>query len=88
MQRGWEGDDHQRHLAHKVVEFIGRWSMIDVFVVAALAALIQLGAVATVLPGVGVSSFALSVAFTMLAAQSFDPRLIGDRTAEKGGGDG
>ncbi|MCB1400372.1 MAG: paraquat-inducible protein A [Rhodobacteraceae bacterium] len=66
-----------RHLwLYEVVEFIGRWSMIDVFVVAILSALVQLGFVASIHPGPAAVSFALSVAFTMLSAQSFDPRLI------------
>ena len=69
---------HQRHVLYEVVEFIGRWSMIDVFVVAILSALVQLGAAASVHPGIAAVSFALSVAFTMLAAESFDPRLIWD----------
>lgn len=61
-----------------IVEFIGRWSMIDVFVVAILSALVQLGFVASVQPGPAAMAFALSVAFTMLSAQSFDPRAIWD----------
>jgi len=66
-----------RHLRlFEVVEFIGRWSMIDVFVVAILSALVQLGFVASIHPGPAAAAFALSVAFTMLSAQSFDPRLI------------
>ena len=69
---------HQRHKLFEVVEFIGRWSMIDVFVVAILSSLVQLGSAASVQPGIAAVSFALSVAFTMLAAQSFDPRLIWD----------
>ncbi len=69
---------HQRHRLFEVVEFIGRWSMIDVFVVAILSSLVQLGSAASVQPGIAAVSFALSVAFTMLAAQSFDPRLIWD----------
>ena len=69
---------HQRHKLHEVVEFIGRWSMIDVFVVAILSALVQLNAVATINPGIAAVSFACSVIFTMLSAQSFDPRLIWD----------
>jgi paraquat-inducible protein A len=60
---------------YEIVEFIGRWSMIDVFVVAILSALVQLGFVASIHPGPAAVSFALSVAFTMLSAQSFDPRL-------------
>ncbi len=67
---------HRRLLIYEVVEFIGRWSMIDVFVVAILSALVQLGFVASIHPGPAAASFALSVAFTMLSAQSFDPRLI------------
>lgn len=82
---------HTRLRALEAVEFIGRWSMIDVFVVAILSALVQLGFVASIHPGPAAASFALSVAFTMLSAQSFDPRLIWrglplrtrrDRTAE------
>jgi paraquat-inducible protein A len=72
---------HLRHRVYEVVEFIGRWSMIDVFVVAILSSLIQLGSAASVQPGIAALSFALSVAFTMLAAMSFDSRLIWD--AEK-----
>lgn len=67
---------HRRLRLYEVVEFIGRWSMIDVFVVAILSALVQLGLVASIHPGPAAISFALSVAFTMLSAQSFDPRLI------------
>ena len=69
---------HGRQRLYEVVEFIGRWSMIDVFVVAILTALVQLDFVATIKPGVAAVSFALSVAFTMISAQSFDPRLIWD----------
>lgn len=69
-------DAHRRLHLYEVVEFIGRWSMIDVFVVAILSALVQLGFVASIHPGPAAVSFALSVAFTMLSAQSFDPRLI------------
>ena len=61
---------------YEVVEFIGRWSMIDVFVVAILSALVQFDLAASIAPGIAAASFALSVAFTMLSAQSFDPRLI------------
>ena len=67
---------HVRLKVYEVVEFVGRWSMIDVFVVAILSALVQLGFVASISPGPAAVSFALSVAFTMLSAQSFDPRLI------------
>jgi paraquat-inducible protein A len=74
----WDMSEHRRHQLHSLTEFIGRWSMIDVFVVAVLAALIQLGSVLTITPGVGINAFALSVVFTMLSASSLDPRLLWD----------
>lgn len=64
---------------YEVVEFVGRWSMIDIFVVAILAALVQLGFIASLAPGPAAACFALSVAFTMLSARAFDPRLVWDR---------
>ena len=73
---------HGRHKLYEVVEFIGRWSMIDVFVVAILSALVQLSAVASINPGPAAITFALSVIFTMLAALSFDPRMIWDTQKE------
>lgn len=69
---------HGRHRLYEIVEFIGRWSMIDVFVVAILSSLVQLSAVASINPGPAAITFALSVIFTMLAALSFDPRMIWD----------
>ena len=74
----WAMSEHTRHILHTITEFIGRWSMIDVFVVAVLAALIQLGAILTIEPGAGINAFALSVVFTMFSATSLDPRLIWD----------
>jgi len=74
----WAMSVHTRHVLHTITEFIGRWSMIDVFVVAVLAALIQLGAILTIEPGIGINAFALSVVFTMFSATSLDPRLIWD----------
>jgi len=74
----WAMSENTRQHLHVITEFIGRWSMIDVFVVAVLAALIQLGAVIKVVPGPGINWFALSVVFTMLSAISLDPRLIWD----------
>ena len=71
-------NQHERHKAYEVVEFIGRWSMIDVFVVAILSALVQLDTIATINPGIAAVSFALSVIFTMLSAQAFDSRMIWD----------
>ena len=74
-------DPHRLHLLYEAVELIGRWSMIDVFVVAILAALVQFDVLASVKPGIAAACFALSVVFTMLSAQAFDPRMIWDRAA-------
>ncbi|MBT8425683.1 MAG: paraquat-inducible membrane protein A [Silicimonas sp.] len=71
----------RRQGVFEIVEYIGRWSMIDVFVVAILASLVQLNVVASIKPGPASLTFAMSVIFTMLAAQSFDSRLIWDREA-------
>lgn len=67
-----------RQQLYEIVEYVGRWSMIDVFVVAILASLVQLDFAATVNPGPASLAFALSVIFTMLSAQAFDSRLIWD----------
>ena len=76
VQRGQGASPLGKLKLYRMTEFVGRWSMIDVFVVAILSALVQLGFVVSIKPGPAAASFALSVAFTMLSAQSFDPRLI------------
>lgn len=63
---------------YRITEFIGRWSMIDVFVVAILVALVHLEGLVTVYPGQAAVSFAAVVVLTMLSAMSFDPRIIWD----------
>jgi paraquat-inducible protein A len=63
---------------YRFTEFVGRWSMVDVFVVTILVALIHLGQLASVEAGTGAVYFAAVVILTMLAAFSFDPRLIWD----------
>ena len=63
----------------RFTELVGRWSMVDVFVVAFLASLIQLGNLLAIHPGPAALAFAGMVVFTMLAANSFDPRLFWDR---------
>lgn len=64
---------------YHVTELLGRWSMVDVFVVAVLACLVRMGALMTITPGPAAVSFAGVVILTMFAAMSFDPRLIWDR---------
>jgi len=82
LQRDWAMSQSARHRLHRLTELIGRWSMIDVFVVAVLTALIQLGTFITITPGRGIEAFALAVIFTMLAASSLDPRLFWDHDTD------
>ncbi len=71
-------------LMYRIVEGIGRWSMVDVFMISLLVALVSLGAVATIEPGPGAIAFAAVVIITMIAAMTFDSRLIWDAVEEKG----
>ena len=61
---------------HRLIEAVGHWSMLDVYVVVLLAATIRFGPLASVAPGPGLLSFAAVVVLTMLATWSFDPKLI------------
>jgi paraquat-inducible protein A len=67
-----------RTLIYRIVEAVGRWSMVDVFVISILVALVQLGSVASIVPDVGIIAFASVVVLTMIAAITFDPRLMWD----------
>jgi paraquat-inducible protein A len=78
VQRRSAGSNRQRTRLYRMVEFIGRWSMLDVFVDTFTVALVQLQPLMSVEPGAGVVFFAAVVVLTMLAAESFDPRLIWD----------
>ena len=69
----------------RVTELVGRWSMVDVFVVALMAALVQVGELATIEPAAGAVAFASVVILTMLAAMAFDPRLIWDHHGVRNG---
>jgi paraquat-inducible protein A len=70
--------EHRRTHFYHFVEFIGRWSMIDVFVVAILAALVNMSFIIGFKPGPAAFFFALSVACTMVSALALDPRLLWD----------
>jgi paraquat-inducible protein A len=75
-----------RTLIYRMTEFVGRWSMVDVFVVSILVALVRLQGILTIEPGTAALAFAGVVVLTMLSAQSFDVRLIWDNmnnSAEK-----
>ncbi len=65
---------------YRLTELIGRWSMVDIFVVTILVALVRLGNLATVEAQTGAVFFGSVVVLTMLAAESFDPRLIWDNS--------
>ncbi|WP_244808386.1 paraquat-inducible protein A [Caballeronia zhejiangensis] len=68
----------QRARIYRVVEFVGRWSMLDIYVIAVLVALVQFSALATIEAGPAAIAFGAVVVLTMFAAMSFDPRLIWD----------
>jgi paraquat-inducible protein A len=78
VRRGSITNRTQRARLYRLVELIGRWSMVDVFVDTFTVALIQLQPLMSVEPGPGLLFFAAVVVLTMLAAESFDPRLIWD----------
>jgi len=84
VQRGSATSNRQRTRLYRTVEFIGRWSMLDVFVDTFVVALVQLSPLMSVQPGPGVLYFMAVVILTMLAAQSFDPRLIWDSASAHG----
>ena len=68
----------QRTKLYRVLEIVGRWSMIDIYVAALLTALVQFGGLMTIRAGPGAIAFGAVVVLTMFAAESFDPRLIWD----------
>ncbi|TDB05732.1 paraquat-inducible protein A [Halomonas marinisediminis] len=78
VRRSSELNAVTRTRLYRVTEFIGRWSMIDVFVVAILVALIRAGTLMSIEPGPAALAFGAVVVITMLAAMTFDPRLIWD----------
>ncbi|WP_078118170.1 paraquat-inducible protein A [Thiosocius teredinicola] len=78
VQRRSPGRAMERLRLYRFTEFVGRWSMVDVFVVTVLVALVHLGNVAEIEAGLGAVFFAGVVVLTMFAAQTFDPRLIWD----------
>jgi paraquat-inducible protein A len=73
---------HERAKLYRFIELIGYWSMLDVLVVALVAALVQFNELSTIEPRIGILFFGLVVVMTMFAAMSFDPRLIWDAEVE------
>lgn len=81
-QRGNSGFLRGRTTAYRIIEFIGRWSMIDVFMVSILVALVHFGQFANVSANIGAICFAAVVVLTMFAVNAFDPRLMWDQYKE------
>jgi paraquat-inducible protein A len=71
----------QRTRLYYIVAWIGRWSMVDIFMESLLGALVQFGALVTIAPGVGAVAFCAVVLLTIVAAENFDPRLMWDAAA-------
>ena len=85
VQRRSRWQQEQRARLYRLVEFVGRWSMLDIYVVAVIVALVQLKALASIQPGPGAAAFGAVVVLTMFAAMAFDPRLIWDAGEKKHG---
>ena len=80
VQRHQPLSAQQRIVRFRFIEFIGRWSMLDIFVIAILVAVVNFGRLASVEANLGAAAFASVVILTMFAAVTFDPRLIWDNT--------
>ena len=80
VQRHQPLSARQRIIMYRFIEFIGRWSMLDIFVIAILVAVVNFGRIASIEANLGAVAFASVVVLTMLAAVTFDPRLIWDNT--------
>jgi paraquat-inducible protein A len=76
-ESSWRQRD--RTQLYHVTEVIGAWSMVDIFLVGIMVALVRMDGLATVYPGVGATFFGAAVVLTMMAAHAFDPRLVWDR---------
>jgi paraquat-inducible protein A len=83
VARRHESSYRERARLYRITEFIGRWSMTDVFVVTILVALIHLGGIMTIVPGLASLAFGSMVIVTMLAAEAFEPRLIWDHWSDE-----
>ena len=83
VQRHQPMSARQRMLMYRFIEWIGRWSMLDIFVIAILVALVDFGNLASIEAGMGATAFCSVVILTMLAAVTFDPRLIWDNTLDE-----
>lgn len=85
VQRGMAWQPYQRTRLYRLVDAIGRWSMLDIYVAALSVALVQVESFASMRAGLGALAFGAVVVLTMLAAKTFDPRLIWDNAKEQHG---
>ena len=83
MRAQWQ--PQQRARLYRIVEVVGKWSMLDIFVIAILVALVQLKALATINAGPAAIAFGAVVVLTMFSAMSFDPRLMWDALEDRNG---
>lgn len=83
VQRRWDVSPRQAMRIYRVVNAIGRWSLLDLFMISILVALVDMGAIAEVAAGAGSTAFATVVVVTMFAVRAFDPRLVWDVYEEK-----
>jgi len=83
VHRGSELRKREKTRLYVIAEVIGKWSMVDVFVVALLTSLIQLGKLSYITPGPAGLAFAAMVILTMFSAMAFDPRLLWDNLEEE-----
>jgi paraquat-inducible protein A len=78
IQRNSHWRCHQRARLYRMLDAVGHWSMLDVYVIALLVGLVRFQGIAQVLPGPGIAAFGMVVVLTMLSSLSLDPRLIWD----------
>jgi paraquat-inducible protein A len=76
VHRGACGNPRRLTRVYAALDFIGRWSMLDVFLAAFLTGLVQFRGLSTVVPRAGIAAFAAAVVLTVLATQAFDPRIL------------
>ena len=85
VQFKWRLSKKQCTVLYRIIEVIGAWSMLDLFMISILVTLVDAGTVAQVSAGPGATAFASVVVLTMLAAITFDPRMLWDLLEEKNG---
>jgi paraquat-inducible protein A len=74
----WQVDARLWTRMYRIIAFVGRWSMLDIFMISILVTLVNFGGVAQIIAGSAATAFAAVVVLTMLAARCFDPRLLWD----------